>query len=55
MKDLTEAQRRRHLEATECCICHRADRPFDPEHADWWKVHDHDHVTVYYIGAAHDL
>ena len=55
MKDLTEAQRPRNLEANECCICHRADRPFDPEHADWRKVHDHDHVTGYYIGALHDL
>ena len=55
MRDLTEAQRNRHLEATVCCICRRADRPFDGEHADWRKVHEHDHVTGYYIGAAHDL
>ena len=55
MRDLTESQRNRHLEATVCCICRRADRPFDGEHADWRKVHDHDHVTGYYIGAAHDL
>ena len=55
MQNLTEAQRNRHLEATVCCICRRSDRPFDGEHADWRKVHDHDHVTGYYIGAAHDL
>ena len=55
MRDLTEAQRNRYLEATICCICRRADRPFDGEHADWRKVQDHDHVTGYYINAAHDL
>ena len=55
MRNLTEAQRNRNLEATVCCICRRVDRPFDGEHADWRKVHDHDHVTGYYIGAAHDL
>ena len=55
MRNLTEAQRNCPLEATVCCICRRADRPFDGEHADWRKVHDHDHVIGYYIGAAHDL
>ena len=54
MRNLTEAQRNRHLEATVCCICRRSDRPFDGENADWRKVHDHDHVTGYYIGAAHE-
>ena len=55
MRNLTEAQRNHHLEATVCCICRRADRPFDGKHADWRKVHDNDNVTGYYIGAAHDL
>ena len=55
MRDLTETQRKRHLEATVCCICRRTDRPFDGKHADWRMVHDNDHVTGYYIGAAHDL
>ena len=55
MRDLTEGQRNRHLKATVCCICRRADRSFDGEHADWRKVHDHDYVTGYYIGDAHDL
>ena len=54
MRYLTKAQRNRHLEATVCCICRRTDRPFAGEHADWRKVHDHDHVTGYYIGATHD-
>ena len=53
--NLTEAQRNRHLEATFCCICRLVDRHFDGEHADWRKVHDHDHVTGYYNGAAQDL
>ena len=55
MQNLTGAQRKRHLESTVCCICRRADRLFDDEHADWRKVHDHDHVTENYIGAAHDI
>ena len=55
MQNLTEVQRNRHLEATACCICSPADRPFDNEHADRRKVHDLDHVTGYNIGAAHDL
>ena len=55
MRDLTESQSNRHLEATVCCICRSADRPIDGNHADWLKVHDKDHVTGYYIGAAHDL
>ena len=55
MRDLTEAQRNCHLEATVCCICHCADRVYDGEHADWHKVHDYYQVTSYYIDAAHDL
>ena len=37
-----------------CCICHRQDRPFDATSANNCKVGNHDHVTGYYIGAAHD-
>ena len=55
MRNLTEAHRNRHLEEIVSCIFRRADRPFDGEHADWRNLHDHDHVTEYYIGAAHDF
>ena len=44
-----------HVNATECCICHRANRPFVDGDPDFRKVADHDHVTGYYRGAAHDL
>ena len=55
MKNLTEAKRNCHIKAIVCCICRCADSPFDGEHVDCHKVHEHDHVTGYYIGAAHDL
>ena len=48
-------QPNRHNESTFCCVCLRADRLLDGEHADWRKVHDHDLVNGYYIRAAHDL
>ena len=41
--------------ATVCCICKNKKRSFDPEQDDWRKVHDHDHVTGYFFGAAHNL
>ena len=40
--------------AVICCICHRQDRPFDATIHNDRKVADHDHVTGYYIKAAHD-
>ena len=45
----------RHRVANECCICHNPRRPFIDGHPDWRKVADHDHITGYYLGAAHDL
>ena len=41
--------------AIVCCICHNKNRPFDPDQDDWRTVHDNDHVTGYFIGAAHNL
>ena len=40
--------------ATICCICHTQNRPFDFTNPNDRKVADHDHLTKYYIGAAHD-
>ena len=37
-----------------CFICHCQTRPFDPTIPNHRKVADHDQVTGYYIGAAHD-
>ena len=47
MRNLTEALPNRYLDTIVCCICRRADRLFDREHADWRKEHDHDNVTGY--------
>ena len=55
MRTLSEQQDIQHNDATECCICHNKKRPFDPLSDDWRKVRNHDHVTGYYIGAAHNL
>ena len=44
-----------HTNATECCICHSATRPFVDGDPNFRKVADHDHVTGYYRGAAHDI
>ena len=54
MKPLTRQQQEDHNNAVVCCICHRQNRPFDPDTPNDRKVADHDHVTGYYIGAAHD-
>ena len=48
MRPLSAAQDMRYNTATECCICHRKNRPFDSDQDDWRKVHDHDHVTGYF-------
>ena len=55
MKDLTRNQQMKYDAATVCCICKNKKRPFDPEQDDWRKVHDHDHVTGYFFGEAHNL
>ena len=54
MRPLTRQQQMNHDGAVECCICHRQNRPFDQTSANDRKVADHDHVTGYYLGAAHD-
>ena len=55
MRDLTRNHRMRYDASTICCICKNENRPFDPYHDDWRKVHDHDHVTGYFFGGAHNL
>ena len=54
LKPLSRQQQTAHDNAVICCICHRQTRPFDPTIPNDRKVADHDHVTGYYIGAAHD-
>ena len=54
MRTLSAEQDNRFTNATECCICHSKNRPFDNTD-DWRKVRDHDHITGYFIGAAHNL
>ena len=55
MKELIRNQQMKYDAATVCCICKNQKRPFDPEQDDWRKVHDHDHMTGYFFGAAHNL
>ena len=55
MAPLTGDKLTRHEQSTECCICHKNNRPFIDGDTEWRKVADHDHVTGYYLGAAHDL
>jgi len=55
MRVLSRKQLDAHRQAATCCICHNPHRPFIDGDGNWQKVHDHDHVTGYYIGAAHDL
>lgn len=55
MRTLSEQQDIQYNEAKVCCICHNKKQPFDSSTDDWRKVRDHDHVTGYYIGAAHNL
>ena len=52
---LSADQDLRYNGATECCICHNKNRPFNNGDDDWRKVRDHDHVTGYFLGAAHNL
>ena len=54
MKPLSREKQEVHNNATICCICHKQDRPFDRTNPNDRKVADHDHLTEYYIGAAHD-
>ena len=55
MRTLTADQDLKYRGATECCICHNKKRPFNNGDDDWRKVRDHDHVTGYFLGAAHNL
>ena len=55
MRTLTADQDMKYRAATDCCICHNKKRPFDSGDDDWRKVRDHDHVTGYFLGAAHNL
>ena len=54
MRPLSCQQQTNHDNAVLCCICRRQNRPFDPNIQNDCKVADYDHVTGYYIGAAHD-
>ena len=54
MNPLSREKQEAHNNATICCICHKQDHPFDPTNPIDRKVADHDHVSGYYIGAAHD-
>ena len=54
MKPIRNKQQMAHVNATICWFCHKQDRQFDSTTAKGRKVANHDHVTVYYIGAAHD-
>ena len=55
MRPLSTEQETKYNNAKECCICHNKKRPFKSDDDDWRKVRDHDHVTGYYIGPAHNL
>ena len=55
MKPLSKEKQKNYNADTVCCICHNKNQPFDPYEDDWRKVHDHDHVTGYFINAAHNL
>ena len=55
MRPLTEKQEMKYNAASECCICHSKKRLFVQHEDDWRQVRDHDHVTGYFIGAAHNL
>ena len=54
MRPLSRQQQTDHDNAIVCCICRRENRPFDPTSANDRKVADSDHVSGFYIGAAHD-
>ena len=54
MRPLSRQQQMNHENALICCICHRQTRPFDSTIPNDRKVAEYDHVTGYYIGAAHD-
>ena len=54
MRPLSRQQQTDHDNAVVCCICRRQNRPFDPTIPNDRKVADHDHVSGFYIGAAHD-
>ena len=55
MRTLSEELEIKQNNASEYCICHNKKRPFDPSSDDWRNVRDNDHVTGYYIWAAHNL
>ena len=55
MRRLTPEKLQEHRNATVCHICRNAALPFDPNDPNLRKVADHDHVSGYYFGAAHDV
>ena len=54
MRRLRPDQQEAHKNAIDRCICQKQGRPFDPNSPNDRKIADNDHVTGYYIGAAHD-
>ena len=54
MNPLSREKQEAHNNAIICCICHKQNRTFDFTIPNDRKVADHDHLTAYYIGAAHD-
>ena len=54
MRPLSCQQQTDHNNAVVCCICRRQNCPFDPTIPNDRYVADHDHVTGFYIGVAHE-
>lgn len=52
---MSDENRARHNASTVCCICRNSARLLVLDDPQWRKVADHDHVTGFYIGTAHDL
>ena len=50
MKRMSAQKREEYENATECYICRQ---PFEEDDPKWSKVRDHDHITGFFIGAAH--
>ena len=55
MPPLNWTKQAAHDAATVCHICHLVERPFIDGDPNLRKVRDHDHITGYYLGAAHDV
>ena len=52
MKRMSAQKRVRYETATQCYICRHA---FDEDDPKWPKIRDHNHITKFFIGAAHRL